>query len=414
MRFFKILFLVLLALPNFLFSQDVLGQQQKEKAVASSGGLREVNYEEANIPPYTLPELLTGSANKKISNREDWLKIRRPEILELFASQVYGRVPLTPYKQEFRVVKEDPNAMDGQATLKLIDVIITANSKTLTIHLGLFLPNEIKKPVPAFLLICNRAPSNIDFTRAVKSEFWPAEEAIARGYAIAAFDNADVDPDKDDGFKNGIHGLLDNGRTPDSWGTLAAWAWGASRCLDYLVTDKRIAPGKIAVVGHSRGGKTSLWAGACDQRFALVVSNEAGCGGSSLSRRRFGETVYEINRAFPHWFCTNYRTYNNNEDSLPVDQHMLIALIAPRPVYVASAERDLWGDPHGQYLALCQAAPAYNLFKVKSDFTETLPPVNTPVFSGNMAYHIRDGKHNMLLKDWNYFMDYADIVLKKR
>ena len=252
--------------------------------------------------------------------------------------------------------------MNGAATLKLVDITITAQSKSLTIHLGLFTPNNAAKPVPAFLLICNRDPNNIDFTRTLKSEFWPAEEVIARGYAIAAFDNADVDPDKDDGFKNGIHGLLDNSRTEESWGTIAAWAWGASRCLDYLVTDKKIAPDKIAVVGHSRGAKTALWAGATDQRFAMVACNEAGCGGSSLARRRYGETIYQINKGFPHWFCTNFRKYNNNEDAFPVDFHMLMALIAPRPLYVASAEDDRWGDPYGQYLALVYAQPAYNLW----------------------------------------------------
>lgn len=376
--------------------------------------LREVNYDETKIPAYTLPDLLTTSNNLKITGKKEWASLRRPELLELFTSQVYGRVPPTPYQTSFRVVKEDKQAMDGLATLKLVDITVTASSGSLTIHMGLFIPNSRKKPVPAFLLICNRTPSNIDFTRTEKSEFWPAEEAIARGYAMAAFDNADVDPDKFDDFKNGIHGLLDNGRTPESWGTIAAWAWGASRCLDYLVTDKDIAGDKVAVVGHSRGGKTSLWAGAVDQRFGMVVSNEAGCGGSSLSRRRFGETVYEINRGFPHWFCTNYKTYSNNEDALPVDQHMLIALAAPRPVYIASAEKDLWGDPHGQYLALYHAMPAYNLFKVPSNLPEAMPPLNTPVISGNMAYHLRDGKHNLLLKDWNYFMDFADIVWKMK
>jgi hypothetical protein len=271
----------------------------------------------------------------------------------------------------------------------------------------------VKKPVPAFLLICNRSTENIDFTRTKKSEFWPAEEVIARGYAVAAYYNADVDPDVDDQFKNGIHGLLDQNRDAESWGTIAAWAWGASRCLDYMVKDKGIAPDKIAVVGHSRGAKTALWAGATDQRFAMVVCNEAGCGGSSLSRRRYGETVERINKAFPHWFCLNYRNFNNNENSLPVDQHMLMALIAPRPLYVASADKDLWGDPKGQYLALFNAVPAYNLTGVKSDLPDEMPPMNTPFFSGHVAYHVREGVHNMLLKDWNFFMDFADIVMKK-
>ena len=237
-----------------------------------------------------------------------WNKIRRPEILELFRKNVYGRVPETPYEKSFKVVNEDKTAMGGTATLKQVEITITAEGKSLVIHLTLFTPNNAQKPVPAFLLIDNRGPANTDPTRKVKSEFWPAEEVVARGYGMAVFYNADVDPDNFDDFKNGIHGLLDkNPRPDDAWGTIAAWAWGASRCLDYLVTDKDIAGDKVAVVGHSRGGKTALWAGAEDPRFAMVVSNESGCGGAALARRRFGETVSRINTSFPHWFCSNYR-----------------------------------------------------------------------------------------------------------
>ena len=410
----KLLFWILIMLPCLLHAQKEATKPTIEKQSAPASGLREVNYDEALIPAYVLPELLKAKDGRKITSSTDWEKFRRPELLELFTSQVFGRVPATAFQKSIKVVKEDKNAMNGLATLKMIDITIIAQGKTLTIHMGLFIPNSATKPVPVFLLICNRDPGNIDFTRNKKSEFWPAEEAVARGYAIAAFDNADVDPDKDDGFKNGIHGLLDNGRTPESWGTIAAWAWGASRCVDYLVTEKRIDSHKIAVVGHSRGAKTSLWACANDQRIAMVVCNEAGCGGSSISRRRFGETIYEINRAFPHWFCTNFRIYNNNEDALPVDFHMLMALTAPRLLYIASAENDLWGDPHGQYLALQNAVPAYNLFNVKSSLNEAMPALNTPVKSGNIAYHIRDGKHNMLLKDWNFFMDFADQHWKNK
>ncbi|HWS01355.1 MAG TPA: hypothetical protein VN249_12100 [Prolixibacteraceae bacterium] len=406
--------LLLFSLPLTLFGQTNGIQQPPRDTVKQKQAIEiPINYREDQVPAYHLPDLLTCTNGQKVDNKKEWTKNRRSELLELFTSQVYGRVPVTPYTKTIKVVKTDPNAMNGAATLKLVDITITAQSKSLTIRLGLFTPNHAVKPVPAFLLINNRDPKNIDFTRTVKSEFWPAEEIIARGFAIAAFDNADVDPDKDDGFKNGIHGLLDTNRTAESWGTLAAWAWGASRCLDYLVTDKAIAADKIAVVGHSRGGKTALWAGATDQRFAMVVSNEAGCGGSSLSRRRFGETIYQINKGFPHWFCTNYKNYNGNEDALPVDQHMLMALIAPRPIYVASAESDLWGDPYGQYLALFHAVPAYNLFGTKSNLQIEKPAVNAPVISGNMAYHVRDGKHNLLLKDWNFFMDFANKTYGK-
>jgi pimeloyl-ACP methyl ester carboxylesterase len=269
------------------------------------------------------------------------------------------------------------------------------------------------KPVPAFLLIDNRGPQNTDPERKVKSEFWPAEEVIARGYAIAVFSNADLDPDNFDDFKNGIHGLLDRGeRKPDSWGTLAAWAWGASRCLDYFETDKDINSKKVAVVGHSRGGKTALWAAAEDKRFAMAVSNESGCGGAALARRKYGETVARINNAFPHWFCLNYRNWSDNEDSMPVDMHMLISLIAPRAVYVTSASEDLWADPRGSYLSLYHSLPVFQLYDINSTLSDKMPPLNRPVIGGRLAYHIRDGAHNMLLKDWNWFMDFGDTILK--
>ena len=405
-------FFLLLRLP--LNAQEKEGWQASRETVDKlSKGQATFNYYESKVPVYTLPELLTSTAGKVITNQRDWLKIRRPELLELFTSQVFGRIPVTSYQKNIRVMKVDPNAMDGLATLKLIDIEISSNSKSITIHLGLFIPNKTNKPVPAFLLICNRLPENIDFTREKKSGFWPAEEVIARGYAVAAFYNADVDPDVDDQFKDGIHGLLDTERTAESWGTIAAWAWGASRCLDYLVTDKAILSDKIAVVGHSRGAKTALWAGATDKRIAMVVCNEAGTGGSSLSHRRYGETIERINQSFPHWFCTNFRAYNNKEDSMPFDNHMLMALIATRPLYVASADKDLWGDPRGQYLALYHSVPAYNLLGVPSDIPQTMPPMNVPVISGKVAYHVRDGEHNLLLKDWNFFMDFADLTLKQ-
>jgi hypothetical protein len=365
------------------------------------------------VPEYRLPALLTTTDGEKIDDARHWKKTRRPEILELYRKYVFGRVPETSYEKTFKVVDVDKNAINGAATLKKIDINITRESKSLVIHLTLFTPNNTKKPAPTFLLINNRGPENTDPTRVQKSEFWPVEEVIARGYGIAAFYNADVDRDKFDNFQGGIHELLDKKPRPDdAWGTIAAWAWGASRCLDYLLTDRDVDGDKVAVLGHSRGGKTALWAGAQDERFGMTISNESGCTGAALARRRFGETLTVINGAFPHWFCTNYKKYNDREDDLPVDSHMLLALTAPRPLYVACAEKDLWGDPHGSYLALYHATKVYELFGLRSDIPEAMPPVGKQVISGRVGYHVREGTHNLLLEDWNRFMNFADSVWK--
>jgi hypothetical protein len=408
---FIIFFLLFQVNIGLIYSQDSW-KASPEVVASASKGRPEFNFDETKVPYFVLPDVLKTKGGQIIESKKEWLKIRRPELEELFTSQMFGRIPGTLFEKRFNVVKSDENAMNGIATLRQVDIIVSSAGKSITIHLGLFIPNKAKKPVPAFLLICNRSSDNIDFTREKKSEFWPAEEVIARGYAIAAFNNADVDPDNFDEFKNGIHGVLDRSRNEESWGTLAAWAWGASRCLDYLETEKNIDGSKVAVVGHSRGGKTALWAGATDQRFAMVVSNEAGCGGSSLARRRFGETIERITKSFPHWFCGNYKKFSNREDEFPVDQHELMALIAPGALYVASADKDLWGDPRGQYLALFHSQPVFRLWDKKISLPEIMPPLNTPVHSGQIAYHIRDGEHNLLLKDWNWFMDFGDVVLK--
>jgi pimeloyl-ACP methyl ester carboxylesterase len=372
------------------------------------------NFYEAKVPVYYLPDVLTTLSVKKISSAAAWKKTRRPEVLEMLRTNVFGKVPATPYEKTFSVITFDTAAMDSKATLKQVDILISAEGKSLTIHLTLFTPNQKTGPVPVFLLIDNRGPANTDPMRKVKSEFWPAEEVLARGYGIAVFSNSDVDPDKFDDFQNGIHGILDKGkRGDDSWGTLAAWAWGASRCLDYLVTDKDVNKDRVAVVGHSRGGKTALWAGAEDQRFGMVIANESGCGGAALARRKLGETVARINTSFPHWFCLNYRKYNDKETSMPFDMHMLLALTAPRPLYIDAAAEDLWGDPKGCYLALYHSLPVYNLFDRKVQLSSLVPPLNTQVVSGNMGFHIRDGEHNMKLQDWNFFMDFADKVWGK-
>lgn len=366
------------------------------------------------MPAFTLPDPLKSLDGAKVVSAEAWKNSRRAEVLELFRSHVYGRVPQAKYDLKFKVENEDKKALDGAATLKQVKAIVTRGEKSLTIPFSLFVPNKSARPAAAFLLICNRDKTNIDPTRKTKSPFWPVEEGIARGYAMAAFHNADIDPDKHDDFKDGIHHLLDEKRGPDSWATIAAWAWGASRVMDYLSSDPAIDKRRIAVIGHSRGGKTALWAGAEDERFALVISNDSGCGGAALSRRKFQgkEQVARINQAFPHWFCERFKSYADKEEALPVDQHMLMALIAPRAVAVGSALEDKWADPRGEFLSLVNAEPVYALFGKRGLGVKEMPAVSEPHHGDGMHYHLRAGKHDLTLEDWKAYWDFADRVFK--
>jgi len=363
----------------------------------------------------TLPDALTLRSGEKVTTQAQWRR-RRAELVELFRTHVYGRAPVArPNSLSFRLVKSDPRAMGGAATLKQLAVDFAGPGGSGRINLTLFVPNQRRAgPAPAFLLICNRGAENIDPTRQTKSEFWPAEQIVARGYAAAAFVVADVDPDVDDGFKNGVHGIFDPARrADDAWGTIAAWAWGASRILDYLVTDPDIDAKRVAVVGHSRGGKTALWAGAEDTRFALVISNNSGATGAALARGKRGETIANINKAFPHWFCRNYKNYNGREEALPVDQHELIALMAPRPVYIASASEDSWADPASEFLAGVAASPVYKLLGREGLPATALPPPGGANHEGFIGYHLRPGGHALTLFDWQRFMDFADRVMRR-
>jgi hypothetical protein len=409
---------------DFLFPKSVVLALVAFTVVATSSATaaeprRFFRADGSDAAGYTLPDPLVDQAGRKITTAAQWEKTRRPEVLELFREHVYGRAPATPYRQTFTVVNENPRAMDGAATLKQIAIKIEAEGgKPVTINLSLFIPNARHQPAPAFLLICNRTVDNIDPTRAKKSEFWPAEEGIARGYAMAAYWSGDVAPDRKGAHDQGIHGLLNRGTpAPDAWGTLAAWAWGASRCLDYLQTDPAIVKDQVAVIGHSRGGKTALWAGAEDQRFALVCSNDSGCGGAALTRRktREKETLPVINRAFPHWFNANFKTYNGREAELPVDQHMLVALVAPRAVAVHSAEQDLWADPRGEFLSVVHARAVFHLYgKEALGAAPQMPAIDEPLDGDGAQYHLREGKHNLTLVDWNSYWDFADRVFVRK
>jgi pimeloyl-ACP methyl ester carboxylesterase len=373
------------------------------------------NYDESKVPAYTLPEVLKTIDNKPVRAKGSWEKVRRPEIVKLFEDNIYGQMPKRFGGIKFSKIADDRPAMDGKAILKQVLIEVFKDSKSVQINLTLFVPTHATKPAPVFLLINNRGKDNTDPTREKKSEFWPAEMVIDSGYAIAAFHVSDLAPDDKEGYVKGVLQLYPEQLKADNgMKAIGAWAWGASRAMDYFEKDVDIDPKKVIVVGHSRGGKASLWAAAQDRRFAACVTNCSGNSGAALARRQFGERISRINATFPHWFNTNYKKFNDREELLPVDQHMLIALAAPRPIYATNASKDLWADPKGTFLALKNAEKVYALYDVKSRLPKTPPGINEPVYKSKLAYHNREGEHNMTSYDWGNFIKFANYNFGKR
>ena len=394
------------------------------------------NYDESKVPSYQLPDPLVLLNGDKVTDAKTWITRRRPEILELFKTQVYGIMPAPPKAMSFQVTSSDKKALGGKATRREVSIHFTADKKGPRLDLLLYLPNDADGPVPVFIghnfrgnhtinadpkisfnkgwmrngngVVNNQAT---EATRGTSSSRWDVDAILAAGYGLVTCYYGDIDPDYDDDFQNGVHPLfLKAGQKkpgPSEWGSISAWAWGLSRGLDYLETDKDVDHKRVAVIGHSRLGKTSLWAGASDPRFALVISNNSGCGGAALSRRQFGETVKVINDRFPHWFCDNYTKYNEDLPSMPVDQHMLVALMAPRPVYIASAQEDRWADPRGEFLAGLGAHPVYRLLGKPGLPTTEWPGINQPV-AGTIGYHVRSGQHDVTSYDWKQYILFAD------
>ncbi|REJ64769.1 MAG: acetylxylan esterase [Planctomycetota bacterium] len=402
------------------------------------------NKDESQVPEYQLPEVLVFRDGTTVTSAEAWSTRRRGELLELFEQHVYGTTPSidVPYQ----VVEEsiDREALGGTATRKQIAIELDGDPNRSRIELLLYLPNQAEPPVPVFFglnfggnhtvhrdpgiwlskswiandkgggVVNNRANEK---ARGGSRGRWPVEMILQRGYALATVYYGDFDPDFDDGFRNGVHPLLHgtneneeadaSPRAPDDCGAIGAWAWGTRIMVTLLAAEETIDREQIAIMGHSRLGKTALWAGAQDERVALVISNNSGCGGAALSRRRFGERLVHINTNFPHWFCARFRDYNEKEDELPVDQHLLISLVAPRGVYIASAVEDHWADPRGEFLAAKAAEPAYQLLGKRGLGVDDLPAVDTPV-GHTIGYHIRSGGHDVIRYDWERYLDFAD------
>ncbi len=400
----------------------------------------EPNHDETKVPKFQVPDPLTTFDGEKITDTSGWENTRRPELYHFFEEHVYGKVPGNLDSLSFKVVEASENALNGKAKRKQVEVSLFNNGKSLAFNILLYLP-KTGKPSPVFLgynfygnhsvtddvnVIVSKAwaMDNEEFgiidhklteaSRGVRTNRWAIEKSIDSGFGLATIYYGEVDPDKND-LSDGLHSLFykEGQENPkeNEWGSIAAWAFGMSRALDYLETDPDIEATRVISFGHSRLGKAALWAGASDTRFAAVISNDSGCGGAALSKRKFGETVGRINASFPYWFCGNFTEYNENEEALPVDQHELLALIAPRPLYVASAEDDQWADPRGEFLAAHYTSPVYELYGKEGISSNQMPQVNSPV-QNTLAYHIRTGKHDVTDYDWEQYMEWARKIVK--
>ncbi len=403
-----------------LFGQDQAPASDKQpwqanaETVAKLSARRsEFNYVESKVPSYVLPNPLETNSGERVTSADQW-PARREELMELFREHVYGHRPKTGADISFEVIKQR-DALDGAAIARTVKIIVKIDDRTFDFLASVFIPKLQDATAPVLIHINNRYFLSID--DAEKNDpFWPVKNIVSRGYATASFHTSDVDPDNKDGYETGVRAFFVDGAAPqpNAWRSLSAWGWAASRVLDYMETCPEVDATRASVSGHSRGGKTSLWAAAEDTRFAIGYSNNSGCGGAALSRRRFGETVGRITEVFPHWFTPNFAKFSGNEDAIPVDQHELIALIAPRATYVTSADEDLWADPKGEYTSLVGAAPVYKLLGQECIATPEMPPIDTPRHIGSTGYHIRTGGHGLGEQDWSWFMDFADSHLKSK
>jgi hypothetical protein len=386
-----------------------------------------------------LPDPTVMLDGTRVTTREQWEQKRRPELKALFEHYMYGRYPAKPETVTAELLFQDITVFNGKGILREYELTfgppgwpkvnlllaVPAGKAPAACFVGTnFGGNHLLTDLASVRIPTAWVPNNYpgvkdnkatEAGRGKQADTWPLEQIISRGYAVATFYCGDIQPDRPN-VREGMRAtVISPGRIPpaDETATIMWWAWGVHRAVDYLVTDKLIDPKRIAVVGHSRLGKTALLAGAFDERIAVVIPNQAGCGGTGPSRHDDGkaETVKRINTSFPHWFCGNFKAFNEDPSRLPFDQNCLVALCAPRPVLFTNAAEDLWANPSGQFAVLKAAEPAYKLLGAEGCSADKMPGVNTLVNS-RLGYWIRPGKHAMSPPDWKTYMDFADKWLK--
>lgn len=347
--------------------------------------LREI--ETRNLPPI-MAEGMTA---------DGWPE-RRADLVELLAREEYGVSPPPPAQVRVEAVSEDSTAWAGKAIHREVRLSFPTPNGEFSFSAHFVLPRA-GRPLPLFV--------HISFYPYPGGEYMPMEEIADSGWAVAMFCYNDVTEDRDDGFASGLAGMFPRNGGGSDWGKIAMWAWAASRVLDAALNMDEVDCRRIVALGHSRLGKTALWAAAQDERFAAAVSNESGCSGAAVSRGKQGETVQRITTVFPYWFCQNYVRCGGREDELPFDQHQLLASIAPRPVYVASAEQDLWADPASEFLGCVAASQACELLGLRGlVHCGRMAEPGELYHDGRIGYHVRPGTHFLSRQDWRLFMDY--------
>ena len=364
------------------------------------------NYDESKVKPYVLPDPLVLADGRPVRDVKTWLAQRRPEIIRLYETEIYGRVPASAPKVAWEVVETDPAARDGAAVRKRVTGTVGTGANASRINVNLFTPAGAKGPVPIILLL------NFGGGAKTPPQDPPvAADILARGWGYATVIYQDIQPDRNNTFDQGVIGAALPGagqpRSGEDWAAITAWAWGVSRIVDYFETDKTVDAKKIALFGHSRLGKTALWASALDQRIAAVFSSCSGEMGAALARRDWGETVDDMAQNFPYWFAGNFHKYVGRWDAMPVDAHMLIALSAPRPVFVTGGTGDQWADPVGMFQALVAAGPVYRLLGRKDLGVKELPPLDRPLTDGDLGWHYHTGGHSATPADWKAFLEFV-------